>query len=80
VAALIAERRVPAVFVESSVPRQTVDALIASAADRGVAVRVGGELFTDAAGQPGTPEGTYIGMLRANAHWIAAGLNGEPEG
>jgi manganese/zinc/iron transport system substrate-binding protein len=80
VAALIAEHRVPAVFVESSVPRQTVDALIASAADRGVAVRVGGELFTDAAGQPGTPEGTYIGMLRANAHWIAAGLNGEPEG
>lgn len=80
VAAQIAEHRVPAVFVESSVPRQTVDALIASAADRGVAVRVGGELFTDAAGQPGTPEGTYIGMLRANAHWIAAGLNGEPEG
>ncbi|MCO1659180.1 metal ABC transporter solute-binding protein, Zn/Mn family [Pseudonocardia humida] len=80
VAALIAEHRVPAVFVESSVPRQTIDALIASAAQRGVAVRVGGELFTDAAGRPGTPEGTYIGMLRANAHWIAAGLNGEPEG
>jgi manganese/zinc/iron transport system substrate-binding protein len=80
VAALIAEHRVPAVFVESSVPRQTIDALIASAAQRGAKVRVGGELFTDAAGQPGTPEGTYIGMLRANAHWIAAGLNGEPEG
>jgi manganese/zinc/iron transport system substrate-binding protein len=80
VAALIAERRVPAVFVESSVPRQTIDALIAATEQRGATVRVGGELFTDAAGQPGTPEGTYIGMLRANAHWIAAGLTGGPGG
>lgn len=76
VAALIAERGVPAVFVESSVPRQTIDALIASAAQRGAAVTVGGELFTDAAGSPGTPEGTYAGMLRANADLIAAGLGG----
>ena len=76
VAGLIAERGVPAVFVESSVPRQTIDALIASAAQRGAAVTVGGELFTDAAGSPGTPEGTYAGMLRANADLIAAGLGG----
>jgi manganese/zinc/iron transport system substrate-binding protein len=74
VAELIASRGVPAVFVESSVPRQTIDALIAAAADRGAAVTVGGELFTDAAGTPGTPEGTYIGMLRANADLIADGL------
>lgn len=74
VAELIASRGVPAVFVESSVPRQTIDALIAAAAQRGAAVTVGGELFTDAAGSPGTPEGTYIGMLRANADLIADGL------
>ncbi|WP_240157508.1 metal ABC transporter solute-binding protein, Zn/Mn family [Pseudonocardia broussonetiae] len=74
VAELIASRGVPTVFVESSVPRQTIDALIAAAAQRGAAVTVGGELFTDAAGSPGTPEGTYTGMLRANADLIADGL------
>src|SRR5918992_1038522 len=74
VAQLVAERGVPAVFVESSVPRQTIDALLAAAAQRGAQIHVGGELFTDAAGNPGTPEGTYIGMLRANADRIADGL------
>lgn len=80
VAGLIADRGVPAVFIESSVPRQTIDALIAATGQRGATVRVGGELYTDAAGEPGTPEGTYTGMLRANAERIAAGLTGGPEG
>jgi manganese/zinc/iron transport system substrate-binding protein len=76
IAALIVERRLPAVFVESSVPRQTIDALVAAAERQGVAVRVGQQLFTDAAGTPGTPEGTYVGMLRANTERIVAGLSG----
>lgn len=76
IAALIVERRLPAVFVESSVPRQTIDALVAAAERQGVAVRVGQELFTDAAGAPGTPAGTYVGMLRANTERIVAGLTG----
>jgi manganese/zinc/iron transport system substrate-binding protein len=76
VAALLAQRRLPAVFVESSVPRQTIDALVAAAAQRGVTVRVGEQLFTDAAGNPGTPEGTYVGMVRANTERIVAGLTG----
>ena len=76
IAALIVERRLPAVFVESSVPRQTIDALVAAAQRQGVAVRVGQELFTDAAGAPGTPAGTYVGMLRANTERIVAGLVG----
>jgi manganese/zinc/iron transport system substrate-binding protein len=74
VAQLVAERDVPAVFIESSVPRQTIDALLAAAAQHGAQIHVGGELYTDAAGNPGTPEGTYIGMLRANADRIADGL------
>jgi manganese/zinc/iron transport system substrate-binding protein len=76
VAELIADRGVPAVFVESSVPPQTIDALVAAAGQRGARVRVGAELYTDAAGAPGTPEGTYVGMLRANADRIADGLGG----
>jgi len=76
IAQLVAERRVPAVFVETSVPRQTIEALVAAAARRGAAVTVGEELYTDAAGPPGTPEGTYIGMLRHNVDAIVAGLAG----
>ncbi len=76
VAGIVAERGVPTVFVESSVPRQTDDALVAAAGQRGATVTVGGELYTDAAGAPGTPEGTYAGMIRANADLIATGLGG----
>ncbi|MBW3608239.1 MAG: zinc ABC transporter substrate-binding protein [Actinobacteria bacterium] len=74
VAGIIAARNVKAAFIESSVPRQTIDAVLAAARRRGADVRVGGSLFSDAAGDPGTPEGTYIGMLRANAETITNGL------
>lgn len=74
VAEVIAERGVRAVFVESSVPRQTIDAVLAAAAQRGAEATVGGELFTDAAGDDGSEEGTYIGMVRANADKIAEAL------
>ena len=74
VAKLIADRDVKAAFIESSVPRQTVDAVLAAAEEYGGSATIGGELFTDAAGEPGTPEGTYVGMVRANADKIAEGL------
>lgn len=70
----IVQRRVPAVFFESSVPRKTVEALIEGAKARGHTVAVGGELFSDALGQDGTPEGTYIGMVKHNVRTIARGL------
>ena len=74
VADLLVERDVKAVFVESSVPRQTIEAVLAAAAKRGQRARVGGELYTDAAGDEGTEEGTYVGMVRANADKIAEAL------
>ncbi len=75
VAAVIAERELGAIFVESSVPRQTIEAVIAEADRRGQPTRIGGELFSDAAGSAGTPEGTYLGMLRANVESIVEGLS-----
>ena len=54
-------------------PRQ-VEALIAGAAARGRPVSIGGELFSDAMGAAGTPEGTYPGMIRHNARTIAEAL------
>lgn len=71
---LVVERRVPAVFIESSVPRRAIEAVQAAARDRGHDVAIGGELFSDAMGPAGTPEGTYVGMVRHNVETIVAAL------
>ena len=73
----IAERKIPAIFIESSVPRKNVEALQAAVKSRGFAVEIGGELFSDAMGTPGTEEGTYIGMVRHNIDTITGALGGE---
>lgn len=70
----IAERGIPAIFVESSVPQRNVEAVQAAVEARGVAVTIGGSLFSDAMGSPGTPEGTYIGMVTHNIDTIVAAL------
>lgn len=74
---LLVERRVPAVFVESSVADKNVRALIEGARARGHDVRIGGTLFSDAMGAAGTHEGTYLGMLDHNATTMARALGGE---
>lgn len=74
-AIFIAERQIPAIFVESSVPPNTIEAVQAAVSSRGFAVTIGGELFSDALGTPGTPEGTYLGMLRHNAQTLADALS-----
>lgn len=75
-ATFIVERRIGAIFVESSVPDRAVRALIEQAGARGHGVRIGGELFSDAMGHEGTYEGTYIGMMDHNATVIARALGG----
>lgn len=74
----LVERRVPAVFAESSVPDRAVRALIEGAGARGQRVAMGGNLFSDAMGRPGTYEGTYEGMLDHNITTIARALGGNP--
>ena len=76
----IAERQIPAIFVESSVPQRTVEAVQAAVRDRGFDVQIGGSLFSDAMGNPGTPEGTYLGMVRYNIDTIVSALLQEPAG
>ena len=71
---LLVARDVRAVFVETSVSDRNMRALIEGAAARGHKVEVGGELFSDAMGAPGTYEGTMIGMLDHNATVIARAL------
>jgi manganese/zinc/iron transport system substrate-binding protein len=74
---LLVERRVPAVFVETSVSDRNVRALIEGAAAQGHRVAIGGSLFSDAMGPPGSYEGTYIGMMDHNATVIARALGGQ---
>jgi manganese/zinc/iron transport system substrate-binding protein len=74
---LLVDRQVRAVFVESSVSDRNIRALIEGAAARGHEVVIGGELFSDAMGEPGTYEGTYLGMIDHNVTVIAGALGAE---
>ncbi len=74
---LIVDRGVRAVFVESTVSERNVRALVAGAAARGHTVTIGGKLFSDAMGDAGTYEGTYVGMIDHNVTTIARALGGE---
>ena len=73
-AEFIAGRRIPAVFVESSIPARTIEAVQAAVGSRGFDVGIGGSLFSDAMGNAGTPEGTYPGMVRHNVNTIVGAL------
>lgn len=76
-ARFIAERQIPAVFIESSVPQRNIEAVQAAVRAQGFDVVIGGELFSDAMGNPGTEEGTYQGMVRHNVDTIVSALLGE---
>lgn len=79
---LLVNRRVGAVFVESSVPQKNIRALVDGARSRGHEVTIGGELFSDAMGEPGTYTGTYVGMLDHNISVVTRALGGRapPQG
>jgi manganese/zinc/iron transport system substrate-binding protein len=75
IADLIADRGVKAIFVETSVSPRTIEAVQAAVEDRGGEVAIGGSLFSDALGEPGTPEETYLGMFRRNLTTIVEALS-----
>jgi manganese/zinc/iron transport system substrate-binding protein len=74
---LLAERQIPAVFVESSVSDRNIHALVEGAAARGHRVAIGGSLFSDAMGPPGSYEGSYLGMIDHNVTTVVRALGGE---
>ncbi|MEM6579059.1 MAG: zinc ABC transporter substrate-binding protein [Pseudomonadota bacterium] len=73
---MLVTRDIRAVFVETSVSDRNVRALIEGAAAEGHEVVIGGELFSDAMGEPGSYEGTYVGMIDHNATTISSALGG----
>jgi manganese/zinc/iron transport system substrate-binding protein len=66
--------------VESAVPPATIEAVQAAVRAQGWNVEIGGSLYADAYGEEGTPDGTYIGMVRANVSTIVGALLGEDDG
>lgn len=74
---LLVDRKIPAVFVESTISDKNVRALVEGAAAKGQKVVIGGQLYSDAMGPAGTYEGTYIGMIDHNVTTIARALGGE---
>lgn len=71
---LIVARRLKAIFVESSVPQRSINAVREGCQGRGHQVQIGGTLYSDAMGESGSGADTYEGMVRANVHTIVAAL------
>ena len=71
---LVLDRRVKAIFVESSVPRRSIEAVQAALRDKGHPVEIGGQLYSDSLGAAGSPAGTYPGMVRANVQTVVEAL------
>lgn len=70
----IIDKKVKAIFIESSVPRRTIEALQAAVISKKHDVEIGGSLYSDALGNPGTDEGTYIGMFKYNVNTMVNAL------
>jgi manganese/zinc/iron transport system substrate-binding protein len=70
----IVQHKVKALFVEHSVSPKAIQTVIESCRRKGHSVRVGGTLYSDALGDPGSPGGTYLRMLDHNVHTLIQGL------
>jgi manganese/zinc/iron transport system substrate-binding protein len=77
----LVENQIPAVFVETSVSSRGLDAVREGASAQGWEVSANVALYSDSMGEPGTYEGTFIGMIDHNATRITQELGGEaPQG
>lgn len=71
---LIITNNIKAIFVETSVSEKSINAVVTGCKEKGHDVKIGGYLFSDAMGEFGTKEGTYIGMFRKNVETIVNAL------
>ena len=69
--------KIDAVFVESSVNQKNMRSIIEGCREKNWTVKIGGKLYSDAMGTPGTYSGTYLGMMDHNATIIARALGGQ---
>ncbi len=78
-AEFIVERKIPAMFVETSVSPRNIEAVKAAVESRDYTVVIGGNLYSDAMGNKETVEGTYLGMVRHNIRTIVTALSDDRE-
>ena len=71
----IVDRQIPAIFVESSIPKRHLQAVQESVKAKGWNVEIGGELYSDALGAPDSAAGTYLGMIQHNVNEIVTALS-----
>ena len=70
----IAEKKIKAVFIESSVPRKTIESLQEAVKARGWDVKIGGELYSDSLGDKEHNTDTYIKTVKKNVDVIVEAL------
>lgn len=70
----VKENNIRAVFVETSVSRKSLEAVVEDCTAEGYEVRIGGKLYTDALGAANSPAGNYLGMWQENLHTIVEAL------
>lgn len=71
----LVDQNIPAIFVESSISQRSLQAVQSAARARGFNLTIGPELFSDALGQHGTPQGTYVGMIEHNIDVMVTALS-----
>ena len=71
---MLIERKIPAVFVESTINERAIEALIEPCRAAGWDLQNGGELYSDALGVAGSDASTYTGMIRHNVKTIVDAL------
>lgn len=65
---------VKSIFVETSVNQQSVEAVVEGCKQKGYAVQIGNQLYSDAMGDPNSNGGTYLKMIKHNVLSIIRGL------
>lgn len=70
----IVEKKIKAIFIESSVPQKNIEALQEAVKSKGFNVEIGGELYSDSTGNPGTDAESYIGTVKENIDTIVDAL------
>jgi len=71
---LLVDRKVKAVFIETSIPSKNIRSLIQGCEAAGHQLVLGGELYSDAMGPADTPQGNYLGMITYNVDQIVRAL------
>lgn len=70
----IVQNKIKAIFVESSVPKKNIEALQEAVKAQGFEVEIGGELYSDSLGSPGSDAETYVGTVKSNVDTIVGAL------